>query len=130
AQEAQIPVSLHILTGTPYQAGFAGRGPHRAREFLDVAVNQKLLHATNALRDLIISGALERFPHLPVVVVENEVSWMPFVFSQFDKYLSRSSFQNVLPRKPSDYFERQVYSTFFDDPPSQWLWNHWGENNC
>jgi hypothetical protein len=31
--------------------------------------------------------------------------------------------------KPGEYFERQVYATFFNDPPSRMLFGQWGEKN-
>jgi len=40
--------------------------------------NSKLLYASNAVSDLIMAGVLERYPRLKFVLVENEVSWIPF----------------------------------------------------
>jgi len=37
-----------------------------------------LLYASNAVSDLIMTGVLERYPRLKFVLVENEVSWIPF----------------------------------------------------
>src|SRR5215831_19865 len=46
----------------------------------------KLLYASNAMSDLIMTGVLERYPRLKFVLVENEVSWIPFYLGQYDKY--------------------------------------------
>jgi hypothetical protein len=48
--------------------------------------NSKLLYASNAVSDLIMTGVLERYPRLKFVLVENEVSWIPFYLTQYDKY--------------------------------------------
>jgi hypothetical protein len=48
--------------------------------------NSKLLYASNAVSDLIMTGVLERYPRLKFVLVENEVSWIPFYLSQDHKY--------------------------------------------
>ena len=31
--------------------------------------------------------------------------------------------------KPGEYFERQIYATFFNDPPSRMLLGQWGTKN-
>jgi hypothetical protein len=93
-------------------------------------VNQKVHYAANALLGLIASGVLERYPGLQAVFVENEISWLPFLLSQWDKYCARGTFTSPLPLLPSEYFFRQVYATFFNDPPGGWLLGHWGKDNC
>ena len=129
-QELQMPVSLHILTGIPY-------GPSLGETSSDVVlrlswvVNMKLLHISNSLLQIIASGVLERFPRLKIVLVETEVSWLPYVISQWDRYLlkgNKHAGQMTMP--PSAYFNRQVYATFFNDPPIRILFNEWGTDNC
>jgi predicted TIM-barrel fold metal-dependent hydrolase len=73
---------------------------------------------------------LERYPRLKFVLVENEVSWLPFVLTQYDKYWSRGRFKAPITMSPGEYFERQFYATFFNDPPAAWILGHWGEKNC
>jgi predicted TIM-barrel fold metal-dependent hydrolase len=92
-------------------------------------VNDKLHYASNALSALIAGGALERFPRLKIVLVENEISWLPFVFAQLDKYWSRGGIQSTMKLNPSEYFDRQIYATFFNDPPSRMMLGQWGTNN-
>lgn len=128
AQEMDMPISLHILTGEPYP--FPRPVSSRvAHEYFPHVVNEKLLYAANALSGLIAGGALERFPRLKLVLVENEVSWLPFVVSQFDKYASRGNLQSPMKMLPGEYFQRQVYGTFFNDPPSSMLLGQWGTKN-
>jgi predicted TIM-barrel fold metal-dependent hydrolase len=128
AQELDMPISLHILTGIAYP--FPRQPPNRvAHVYLPHAVNDKLLYASNAICGLIAGGVLERFPGLKLVLVENEVSWLPFVLSQYDKYWSRGNLQSQMKRNPGEYFERQIYATFFNDPPSRMLLGNWGTKN-
>ena len=129
AQDLDMPISLHILTGPPY--AFPRKPPVRiAHLYFPHGVNEKLLYAGNALSGLIAGGALERFPRLKFVLVENEVSWLPFVLSQFDKYWSRGNLQSQMKLNPSEYFDRQIYATFFNDPPSKMMLADWGTRNC
>ncbi len=130
AQELQMPVSMHTLTGMPY-------GPDMAKKSTDVtihlahSVNMKLLYANNALLQIITSGVLERFPRLKIVLVENEASWLPFVLSEWDKYcLKGKGHVSQMTMLPSEYFKRQVYATFFNDPPARLLFSGWGIDNC
>jgi uncharacterized protein len=128
AEALEMPLSLHILTGEPYP--FARPPSDRnAHIFLPHTVNEKLLYAANALCGLIAGGALERHPGLKLVLVETEISWLPFIMSQYDKYWARGTLKGPLKLTPGEYFERQVYATFFNDPPSRMFVGQWGTKN-
>ena len=128
AQEMEMPISMHILTGEPYP--YPRQSPVRvAHLYLPHAVNDKILYASNAICGLMAGGALERFPRLKFVLVENEVSWIPFFLSQYDKYLSRGNLESPMKLTTEEYFERQIYATFFNDPPSKMLFGKWATKN-
>jgi predicted TIM-barrel fold metal-dependent hydrolase len=131
AQDLEVPISLHILTGQPFPwPRPAGRGDRRqAFETMRSAVNSKLLYASNAMSDLIMTGVLERYPRLKFVLVENEVSWIPFYLGQYDKYWGRGNLDSPLTMFPSEYFFRQFYATFFNDSPARWIFGNWASNN-
>ena len=132
AQDLEVPISLHILTGQPFPwPRPLGRGSRKpAFEVMRSVVNSKLLYASNAMSDLIMTGVLERYPRLKFVLVENEVSWIPFYLTQYDKYWSREkNLDSPLTMLPSEYFLRQFYATFFNDPPSRWVFGTWGSDN-
>ena len=65
----------------------------------------------------IFYGILDRYPQLKLVIVENEIGWIPFFLQQWDYYYRRFRKANPPPitREPSEYFNRQVYATFFND---------------
>ena len=133
AQEIGMPVSLHILTGAPFPPGELIRSSRTATalEGIHRAVNTKLLYVSDSLLDIVGSGTFDRFPKLKIVLVENEVSWMPFVVSQWDKYAARGgNFQLKAKMLPGEYVKRNVFATFFNDPPINWiLGNNWGTDN-
>jgi predicted TIM-barrel fold metal-dependent hydrolase len=91
--------------------------------------DSKLLYASNAVSDLIMTGVLERYPRLKFVLLENEVSWIPFYLTQYDKYWGRGNLDSPLTMLPSEYFNRQFYAKFFNDPPARWIFDTWGSNN-
>jgi predicted TIM-barrel fold metal-dependent hydrolase len=127
AQDLAMPVSLHILTGEPYKPGlFAGERHATPLQHIKDSVDQKLFYAGGSLLDVIGSGVFDRYPNLNVVLVENEVSWLPFVTNQWDKYIGRGG-KYTIPAKelPSFYFGRNVFATFFNDQPSRWMLADW-----
>ena len=129
AQEMDMPVSLHILTGHGYSSS-----PTRMHgiDHYRSSVNLKVLEGANALLDLIFSGALERFPQLKLVLVENEIGWLPFFVEQWDRYWERHRKADPVPidKLPSFYFDRQIYATFFNDPIGGHILSAWGQDNC
>ncbi|MFQ5682505.1 MAG: amidohydrolase family protein [Candidatus Binatia bacterium] len=129
AQDLDMPVSLHILTGFGYAKNREGlKGVDRFR----ASVNWKLAEAVDALMDVIFSGVLERYPRLKVVLVENEAGWLPYVLEQWDYYFYRHLpvAPLTIDKRPSEYFNRQVYVTFFNDAVVGHLFSWWGEDNC
>ena len=133
AQDLEIPLSLHILTGVAYPPGKLGTIVERgtALQLLHFTCIEKMQHITEALLDIVISGVLERFPRLKFVLVENEISWLPFFVSQLDKYVARGGiYATGTKLLPSEYFQRQIYATFFNDPPIRWFLQEWGFDNC
>ena len=117
-----MPVNLHINTGHGYH-----KYPEKMNGSHQTAM--KLHQALNTLHDLIYSGVLERFPELKFVLAENEIGWVPWVLEQWDFTLVKgrsgsrigpSSDRFYKPEEamrllPSEYYHRQVYSTFFND---------------
>jgi predicted TIM-barrel fold metal-dependent hydrolase len=71
-----------------------------------------------SLTVLIFAGVLERFPHLQFVSAENEVGWLTFFLQKLDQAQDeyRYLYPTQLKLKASEYFRRQVFATFIDDP--------------
>jgi predicted TIM-barrel fold metal-dependent hydrolase len=92
----------------------------------------KLFQSMNSLYEIIFSGVLERFPRLRFVLVENEIGWIPFVLEQWDYYFKRHGVTGGTELKmlPSEYFNRQVYTTFFNDAVGGHILSWWGADNC
>ncbi len=137
AQDLDMPVNLHILSGHGYsksrsftQATPSDPGVNQNRG----SVNHKLFQSVDTLYDLIYGGALERYPKLKVVLVESEIGWIPFVLEQWDYYFQRFAGTRpsslTIKKLPSEYFHRQVYTTFFNDAVGGHLLSWWGADNC
>jgi predicted TIM-barrel fold metal-dependent hydrolase len=119
AQELGIPLSLHSITGMGPESQ-AMRAMGREVKPVDRYVRSVTLgdEVKRSLTVLVFSGVLERFPRLKIVSAENEVSWLPFVIQRWDQSFEdfRYMYPTPLQLKPSEYFHRQIYATFIDDP--------------
>ena len=114
AQELNLPLSLHSITGHGPESRLLVKGP------IDRYVRSTVLshEVQRSLTVLIFSGVLERFPHLKFVSAENEIGWLTFYLQKLDQAQEeyRYLYPTALKVKPSEYFRRQVFATFIDDP--------------
>jgi predicted TIM-barrel fold metal-dependent hydrolase len=116
-----MPVSLHILTGFGYALDVFRYGSRvMAMDYLSykISIAQKLMAVQDAVLEIILSGAPDRYRDLRFILVENECSWIPFFLDQFDYYYERFEHRNPihLERTPSQVFSEQFLATFFRDP--------------
>ncbi|MBF6570606.1 MAG: amidohydrolase [Candidatus Binataceae bacterium] len=132
AQEVKMPVSLHILTGHDYSRKLFDDPRSNSLEWFRGPVNRKLDSVMTALYDIMFSGVFQRFPGLRLVLVENEIGWLPFVIQQWDYYFKRFRDTLDLPikRLPSEYFADNVFATFFNDAVGCRQLGFWGTTNC
>lgn len=106
AQDLQMPLSLHILTGR----GGVQFDPRRVlQRYMRLPQEIQLTFA-----DLIVGGVPERFPRLKLVSAENDISWLPHFMYRLDHAYDRlRHFEGLtLPMMPSEYMKRNVVATF------------------
>jgi predicted TIM-barrel fold metal-dependent hydrolase len=106
AQDLQMPLSLHILTGR----GGVQFDPRRVlHRYMRLPQEIQLSFA-----DLIVGGVPERFPRLKLVSAENDVSWIPHFLYRIDHAYDRLRHIEglALPMPPSEYMKRNVVATF------------------
>lgn len=110
ASALRLPLSMHILTRRE------GAGYHRL-PFLMTWMGHS--HPVQlSITAMLVSGVFHRFPDLRVVSVENDIGWIPHylyklkdAFEQFQYFIDYD-----LPSSPVEYFHRNVWFTFQDDP--------------
>lgn len=110
AQEARVPLGLHIFTNAQGMTGLAGANP-----IVSYASSATIIQIT--LADLICGGVAHRFPELKFIAAEWETGWLAHWLQRLDHafYRSRRVASPDLNMKPSQYWSRQFYATFEDD---------------
>jgi predicted TIM-barrel fold metal-dependent hydrolase len=89
----------------------------------------------HSLADLIFSGVFERFPRLRVGSVEHELGWIPFFLDRLDYAYTDRPRRGPEWRRfsdpdalPSDFFRRNVFASFQQDPNALRLLDVLGED--
>jgi predicted TIM-barrel fold metal-dependent hydrolase len=112
AQDLNMPLSLHILTGR--------RGTGIDFFATDLMMRAATLHheVERSIVVFVFGGVLERFPGLKIVSAENDAAWMAYLMWRMDMIYGRgfASAPIRLKLKPSEYIQRQVFATFINEP--------------
>jgi predicted TIM-barrel fold metal-dependent hydrolase len=114
-----LPVSLHAITGFDHSQKLFGdmsKGDISSSvEFFRIN-NHCLFAVMDTLLDLVFSGALDRHRDLRVVLVENEVAWLPYALDTWDYFFDKFRDKDIgLQRAPSECFRDHVFATFLMD---------------
>jgi predicted TIM-barrel fold metal-dependent hydrolase len=123
AQDLGMPLSLHSATERADPR--VGRAAFRLNVQdvpPSVFVNSDF-QVRQTLAELIYSGVFERYPLLRVGSVEHELGWIPFFLERLDyTYTDRPARGPDWRRfadpdaRPSDFFRRNVFASFQEDP--------------
>jgi uncharacterized protein len=125
AQERGLPVNFHIGggfgPGAPWQ-GLAEPG--------GLACISSLVYMANVrcVTNLIFSGLLDRFPSLKFVSVESGVGWLPFQL-EFCEYQFDENAVTHLELRPTEYFKRQIYASYWFESDAETVIRKLGPDN-
>ena len=115
AQERGLPINFHIGAGLITPRTWGAYPP--ARMFAAMSTMAQMGNMAT-ITNLIFSGLLDRFPRLNFVSVESGVGWLPFLLESLD-YQHDENGVTDLELKPSEYFQRQIYGSYwFEKNPS------------
>lgn len=121
ATAQEMGVVLHIHIGLSSRtASIPPSDPPPVNPLLPILLRGYALIAQgcqDAFAGLIFSGVLERYPTVKWVSVESGIGWIPYYLERWDGVYERQRHWSKLdlPRKPSEYWRRQVYATFEED---------------
>jgi predicted TIM-barrel fold metal-dependent hydrolase len=137
AQELEMPLSLHVITGKrPLRSDdekSKERRPERrpddpsfARGYMNV-----IHEVQRSLTDIIFGGVPMRFPRIKIVSAENDTGWIAHYMYRLDHAFEKfgALMEMPLEMKPSEYVRRNVWATFQDDPIGPMLYKFFGEDN-
>jgi predicted TIM-barrel fold metal-dependent hydrolase len=132
AQETALPLMMHIATqranvpGCEITTNMADYTPAGLRPTQDYWVRY-------AMTDMIFAGVCDRFPRIQIGTVEHEAAWAPHWFRQMDfTYTDRpvyAKFKSSEGMLPSEYFRRNMFAVFQEDPLVVELRHHIGIDN-
>ncbi len=115
AAERSIPVSIHILAGHQTrgigQYGVTVEGTY----YFGITSRDELAHT---VAELIAAGVFERHPDLRIVAAEGGIDYAARLEQRLDVTYSGawSRIDDTLTMTPSEYFRRNVYLTYIEDP--------------
>ncbi len=124
AEANQMSINFHVAASTIDPAFAAAIAPGGVSEFTAIdnvsATVQQLLSNANAITKVILGGLCERYPSLDFVSVESGYGYIPYLMEALDwTWLNNGAHRDYPNRlKPSDYFRRQVYATFWFESES------------
>lgn len=112
-EEAGIPLSQHVGANA-YLFQIMRHDPTPAK-----GIFQSLppIFMAEIIANWVVSGLLERFPRLKIVLVEPGLSWIPYYLERLDTMAHRHGWDNMqmLKEKPSNYWHRSMAATFEED---------------
>ena len=125
AQERGLPVNFHIGGGGPM--GNVWPGPS---EGAWIAAMSTLADMGNmrCITNLIFSGLLDRFPALKFVSVESGIGWIPFLIECAEYQMDENGVTG-LELRPREYFERQIFASYWFESDIATALSKLGEDN-
>jgi predicted TIM-barrel fold metal-dependent hydrolase len=125
AQEAGLPVTLHIVTGrvrdpfTYHGADERGGVPASFIELFQEA-------APVLANEFIFGGIFDRFPNLKIFLSEYDASWLPILKYRVNRIENFPGFDHLKKRPAARYIEENIYTGIINDPLAAKLRNEIG----
>jgi predicted TIM-barrel fold metal-dependent hydrolase len=111
--EADLPICCHIGLNTQLE-GLARRDPTPQK---GIFVPMTALSTAEAFGMWLLTGIFEKFPKLKVVFVEPGIGWVSWWLHICDDMAGRQQYEFPgLKKAPSEYFRRNVFLTYIDEP--------------
>jgi predicted TIM-barrel fold metal-dependent hydrolase len=118
AEETGVSVAFHLGGGPAPQGPLVPESVRSALRVIEVP--QQL---AGPISGVILTGVLDRYPNVKLVMAESGIGWVPFMIQCLDasyqamranRWPGRET--TIAKLTPSEYFERQIWMTFQDDP--------------
>lgn len=132
-EDLDLPINFHI--GASEQSmdwiGTAGWPSLSVNHRSGLAGSMMFIDNGRVIGNIIYSGMLDRFPKLKFVSVESGIGWIPFIMESIDYQFQSLIQPSNLRHKPSDYFRKNFYGTFwFEKRDLSHIIEQVGVDNC
>ena len=124
-EETQTVICMHIGSGTKT----VQTSPEAPTV---VTANLIVCNSAASMIDWIFSGKFEQFPNLKHLYAESQIGWIPYFIERADDTWRTHQWaqgEKRIPKPPSHYYKRHVYSCFFKDTVGIDLLDRIGEDN-
>ncbi len=128
AVDCQMPISFHT-TGLPFRQPEEPTADEYQWVALGLMYTLFQLSGPEYLASILLSGACDRHPDLKFVLGECGVGWIPYMLHRLDQEYEDRLFHLNLSMKPSEFWRRQGYTTFQDEPLTPEIVAAVGEDN-
>src|SRR5205807_4382908 len=115
AEEARVPVTLHIVTGRvrdPFTYHGADERGEVPRSFLELFGEAAPVLAN----EFIFGGIFDRFPKLKVFLSEYDASWLPILKYRVNRIERFPAFDHLQKKPASRYIEENIFAGIINDP--------------
>jgi predicted TIM-barrel fold metal-dependent hydrolase len=113
--DAQLPISQHVGVNE-YINTLLDEDP---TPFKGITQSLPPIYMAECIADWCVSGVLERWPELRVVLVEAGIGWIPYYLERLDTMSVNHGWDTfpgkVITEKPSFYWHRNMAATFEED---------------
>jgi predicted TIM-barrel fold metal-dependent hydrolase len=113
--DAGIPISQHVGANS-YLANIIEEDE---TPFKGITQSLPPIFMSECVADWTVSGVLERWPNLKVVLVEAGIGWIPYFLERLDTMVDNHGWNtfagNPISEKPSFYWRRNMAATFEQD---------------
>ena len=123
--ETQTVICMHIGSGTKT----VQTSPEAPTV---VTANLIVCNSAASMIDWIFSGKFEQFPNLKLLYAESQIGWIPYFIERADDTWRTHQWaqgEKRIPKPPSHYYKKHVYSCFFKDTVGIDLLDRIGEDN-
>ena len=124
-EETQTVICMHIGSGTKT----VQTSPEAPTV---VTANLIVCNSAASMIDWIFSGKFEQFPNLKLLYAESQIGWIPYFIERADDTWRTHQWaqgEKRIPKPPSHYYKKHVYSCFFKDTVGIDLLDRIGEDN-
>jgi predicted TIM-barrel fold metal-dependent hydrolase len=115
AQEMDLPITFHLGFATATEEVMQQASQITDRRDFTIHVSMFMLGNAGDIAEVVMSGLCDRFPTLKFASIESGYGYIPYLLQSLDWQFLNMGGRREHPNSlmPSEYFRRQVYTSFW-----------------